>query len=230
MDLKYDMKISYKRVLAWSCFTIFAFIGLMAQNLKVKGNVQDTDGKYISFAIIGNGDVSDTADIRGNFEITTNKGTVLNVRKSGYQNRIVKAYSALTVVLQPLSGEKNVELLFESRKDKEVTSSVSTLSSDRISHNSVLALGNGLYGQIPGLNVHQADGEPGDDYPSLLIRGKHTFTGSNSPLVLVDGFEREYNTLSTEEVESISVLKDAAATALYGMDGANGVLLSLIHI
>ena len=225
MDLKYNMKFSYKRVLVWSCFTFSAFIGLMAQNLKVKGVVQDANGKYISFAIVSYGIAADTADIRGNFEITTNRGAVLNVRKSGYQNRIVKAYSALTVVLQPLPGEKNVELLFESRKEKELTSSVSTLSSERISHNSVLALGNALYGQIPGLNVRQADGEPGDDYPSLLIRGKHTFTGTNSPLVLVDGFEREYNTLSTEEVESISVLKDAVATALYGMDGANGVML-----
>ncbi len=120
---------------------------------------------------------------------------------------------------------EKVELLYQTLPMREVTSSISTVNNAKIANNSVLAFGNALYGKLPGLNLSQADGEPGDDYPSMLIRGKHTFTGDNKPLVLVDGFQREMNTLSVDEVESVTVLKDAASTALYGMDGANGVIL-----
>ncbi len=115
--------------------------------------------------------------------------------------------------------------LYYTTTNKELTASVSSISGAELEKNSVFAFSNTLYGRLAGLNVKQSNGDPGDDYASLLIRGKHTFTGSNTPLVLVDGFERDFNTLSTDEVESVSVLKDAASTALYGMDGANGILM-----
>lgn len=118
-----------------------------------------------------------------------------------------------------------VNELFGQRDKRYVTSSVSSINGSEVSNNSVSTLGNILYGRIPGLFVQQGSGEPGNDSPTFYIRGKHTFTGSNEPLVLVDGFPRDMNTLTVDEVESISVLKDAAATALYGMDGANGIIL-----
>lgn len=118
-----------------------------------------------------------------------------------------------------------VNELFGKRDKRYVTSSISTIGGSEISDNSVSTLGNILYGRLPGLFVQQGSGEPGSDSPTFYIRGKHTFTGSNEPLVLVDGFPRDMNTLTVDEVESISVLKDAAATALYGMDGANGIIL-----
>lgn len=120
---------------------------------------------------------------------------------------------------------KIVHGLFDDREDRMVTSSISSISGYDITGNSVSTLGNVLFGKVPGLMVMQAAGEPGYDSPSFYIRGKHTFTGSNSPMVLVDGYRRDLNTLTVDEVESISVLKDAAATALYGMDGANGIIL-----
>lgn len=207
------------------CFTMLALGTVNAQSIIVNGVVEDENGKLISNAIVSAANVSDTTDLSGQFKLTVQKGAVLNVAKQGYMSRKVIAKKAITISLRSQSGENKVEMLMKTRSEKEVTSSISTLSNKGIKNNSVLAFGNALYGRLSGLNVKQTDGEPGDDYPSLLIRGKHTFTGSNTPLVLVDGFEREYNTLSTEEVESVSVLKDAAATALYGMDGANGILL-----
>lgn len=120
---------------------------------------------------------------------------------------------------------KVVNELFNVRDAKLTTSSVSSISGKTISNNTVSSLGNILYGKIPGLFVQQTSGEPGSDAPTFLIRGKHTFSGDNSPLILVDGFPRDINTLTVDEVESISVLKDAAATAMYGMDGANGIIL-----
>ena len=120
---------------------------------------------------------------------------------------------------------KLVHELFNVRDSRLTTSSVSSISGNTVSNNTVSSLGNILYGKIPGLFVQQTSGEPGSDAPTFLIRGKHTFSGDNSPLVLVDGFPRDMNTLTVDEVESISVLKDAAATAMYGMDGANGIIL-----
>lgn len=118
-----------------------------------------------------------------------------------------------------------VHVLYGKKAASELSSSVSTLDSKGIMSNSVVSFGNALYGRIPGLFVQQSNGVPGSDYPTLYIRGKHTTHGSNAPLVLVDGLPRDFNTLSLDEVESVSVLKDAAATALYGADGANGIIL-----
>ena len=124
--------------------------------------------------------------------------------------------TAKIVLVQELYGQREARLL---------PTSISTVHNEAIKGNTVLSFGNALYGRLPGLFVQQANGELGSDYPTLYIRGKHSFTGSNAPLVLVDGFPRDFNTLNVEEVESVSVLKDAASTALYGMDGANGVIL-----
>jgi TonB-linked SusC/RagA family outer membrane protein len=135
------------------------------------------------------------------------------------------AQGSVNKLLADSTRQTIVQELFDERDASLTTSSVSALRSKDIEKNTVVSFGNTLYGRIPGLFVKQSDGEAGSDYPTLYIRGKHTFTGSNTPLVLVDGFPRDFNTLSVDEIESVSVLKDAAATALYGMDGANGVIL-----
>jgi len=84
---------------------------------------------------------------------------------------------------------------------------------------------NALAGYIPGLYVSQGGGEPGAEWSSMLIRGKRTTSsGSNDPYILVDGFERDINYMDPNEIESITVLKDAAATAIYGLKGASGVI------
>lgn len=118
-----------------------------------------------------------------------------------------------------------VNVIYGIKKPNEIAYSVSTVSHNQLANNSVHSFGNALYGRIPGLYVAQTRGEPGNDNPILRIRGNHSFTGDNAPLVLVDGFERDYSTLSIEEVESVSVLKDASSAVLYGMDGANGIIL-----
>ena len=84
---------------------------------------------------------------------------------------------------------------------------------------------NALAGYIPGLYVSQGGGEPGAEWSTIFIRGKRTTSnGSNAPYILVDGFERDINYMDPNEIESITVLKDAAATAIYGLKGASGVI------
>lgn len=101
------------------------------------------------------------------------------------------------------------------------TTGVSSFSFDDSNHVLGTNLGNQLQGRIPGLTVLQSANESGLDTPVLSVRG----SGNGAPVVLVDGFEFYYDHLMPEEIESITLLKDAASTAIYGMKGANGVLL-----
>lgn len=106
----------------------------------------------------------------------------------------------------------------------KITSAQSRLDGGELRKSSATTLSNALYGRLPGLTVMQGNGEPGYDAPALAIRGAGSYRGSGI-LTFVDGFESPFDQLAADEIETITVLKDAAATALYGMRGANGVLL-----
>lgn len=108
---------------------------------------------------------------------------------------------------------------------REVSASVVTLTGKDIEKNTVFSLGNALFGKVPGLIVDQNSGEPGNDLPGFSTRGVTTFGYARAPLVLVDGFIRDLNSVSVFDIENISVLKDASATAMYGIQAANGVVL-----
>ncbi len=117
-----------------------------------------------------------------------------------------------------------IDISYGKQTKPGLTSSVSTIYSDKLLKNSVTNVGNALSGRLPGLTVIQQSGEPGADLANLLIRGKNTYN-VNSPLILVDGFESDFQQLALFEIESISILKDAAALAMYGQKGANGAIL-----
>lgn len=107
---------------------------------------------------------------------------------------------------------------------KEVTGAISVAASDKLSHKNSINASNQLFGVLPGLQVLQNAGAAWEDGATLYVRGMGTLNSKN-PLVLIDGFERSIKELSSEEIESVSVLKDAVATSLYGIRGANGVIL-----
>ena len=106
---------------------------------------------------------------------------------------------------------------------KESTVAGAMATSEQISHKTSIDPSNSLYGLIPGLQVLQNGGYAWDDGATLYIRGVGT-SNSSTPLILVDGFEREISSLTVQEIESVTVLKDAASLALYGIRGANGVV------
>lgn len=107
---------------------------------------------------------------------------------------------------------------------KESTTATAVASEAELSHKKSINNSNMLYGLIPGLQVMQGSGNAWDDTATLKVRGYGT-TNSTNPLVLVDGFERSLDQISADEIESVTVLKDAVSTALYGIKGANGVIL-----
>lgn len=111
-----------------------------------------------------------------------------------------------------------------SQPKTESTAATSTISSEELMKSSSLLLVNGLYGRGLGLTALQSDGLEYQNYTTYTIRGLGSFY-TNNPLVLVDGFERPMTTLVKEEIESITILKDAASLAMYGLRGSNGVIL-----
>src|SRR5690606_12228275 len=110
------------------------------------------------------------------------------------------------------------------QKRKNLTAAVSQVSSEEITRAPVQSLSNMLTGKLPGLTSIQNSGMPGQDGTSLLVRGVNSFTGANSPMILVDGVPRLIDYVNPNDVESVTVLKDAAAS-IYGIQGANGVIL-----
>ena len=155
----------------------------------------------------------------------------LKVRAGFFLLFFVTAYSAFSQNTANSKAVKEIRdtSIVQQARDLPVnwrgTSSISTVQGKEIDKNSSYSLGNALYGLLPGLTVIQKSGEPGSDDVDFRIRGNGTFGNSNYPLILVDGFESDFNSVAVEDVESVSVLKDASATILYGGRAANGVIL-----
>ena len=123
------------------------------------------------------------------------------------------------------SSDKLINIAYGQQKTEAIGGAISTIGAEVLEKNSVTNIGNALFGRLAGLMVNQNGGEPGNDYPSLSIRANSSYAGGNNPLIIIDGFQRGIDLLVVDEIESISVLKDAAATAMYGIKAANGVIL-----
>ena len=112
------------------------------------------------------------------------------------------------------------------QKKSSVVGAITQIDSDELKKSGgVSTVGQALQGKLPGVVSIFSNGAPGNEDMKVFIRGQSTWNNSGSPLVLVDGIERSMNDIDINEVESISVLKDASATAVYGVKGANGVIL-----
>jgi TonB-linked SusC/RagA family outer membrane protein len=124
-----------------------------------------------------------------------------------------------------LNEEPMVNIGFGKQPKRVVTSAISTIKGTDLQKTFNTNLGNTLYGRLAGLTVTQRGNEPGNNSPDINVRGITTFGPGNRVLIIIDGFISDYEQLVPEEIEEISLLKDAAATAIYGSRGANGVLL-----
>ena len=173
-----------------------------------KGVTTDIDGRY-ALKGVKNGDVIQYSFIGFNTEEREYKG------ESNINIRMMEASVGL---------EDVVVIGYGQQKKESVVSSVNTISSKELQLPG-RSLSNNIAGQIAGVLAVQRSGEPGNDNSSFWIRGISSFAGGTNPLVLVDGIPRSMNDITPDEIESFTVLKDAAATAVYGAEGANGVVL-----
>lgn len=170
-------------------------------------------------------------DLDGKFNITVDKGHTLLFSYIGYQNSemIVNTAKEMKVVLyeSTKSLDEVVVVGYSEVKHKDLTGSVGVANMTDISKASVANFDEALAGRIAGVQVSSNEGMPGGEM-NIVIRGNNSITQSNSPLYVVDGFPIEdqvANSINPNDIESISILKDASATAIYGARGANGVVI-----
>ena len=214
-------------IVLFFAFTIFS----QAQEVfSISGKITDNSGQPLEMVNVSVVDefVSVSSDEKGEYAISTYLGRILYFSKEGYkpQKMEIKTVKGNDVQLQPELTEKLVDVAYGKRSKVSVTAAISSVTSESLSKAPVSTLGNAIQGLASGLTVLRTVGaEPGWDQPQFFIRGVQSFGGGTTPLLMVDNVERDFSQLDPEEIESFSILKDAAATALYGMRGANGVIL-----
>lgn len=215
-------------LMLFSCLTVSAQKGTT-----VKGTVFDSNGETIigaSVVLKGNNSIGTISDIDGNFVLTVpNENPTLIVSFVGMKSKEVKATSngLIKVTLEDDSQqlEEVVVVGFGQQKKASVVGAIAQTNSKTLERTGgVSSLGQALTGNLPGVVTMTATGQPGDEDPKITIRGV-TSWNSSEPLVLVDGVERPMSSVDINSVASISVLKDASATAVFGVRGANGVIL-----
>lgn len=204
---------------------------LIAQT-RISGRVSDEAGLgMIGASIVQKGTTNGViTDFDGKFSINLLPGgqKTLVVSMIGFVKTEINV-SQINVV-DVILKEENVALDevvvvgYGTQKKVSITGAIASVNNKDLKDVPVASVSNALTGKIAGLVTRQISGRPGGDEAQMFIRGQASFN-STSPLVLVDGVEREFNQIDPEDIENISVLKDASATAVYGVRGANGVVL-----
>lgn len=211
-------------------FFLFSIFTYAQDNKPIKGRITDTSGNPVENVVVSVLDefTQVSSDFSGNFSISSAPGKVILFSKIGFKplKYSIKDRSEISIQLEKQSQEEVYQVAYGTRNKSSLTAAISTISATEISKAPVSTLGNAIQGLASGLTLLRTVGaEPGWDQPTIYIRGVQSFGGGVSPLVMVDNVERDFSQLNPDEIESFTVLKDAAATAMYGMRGANGVIL-----
>ncbi|HZH67509.1 MAG TPA: TonB-dependent receptor [Flavisolibacter sp.] len=216
------------------CCTMLLVASLAALAQKtITGIVSSEDGKPLPGATIMEKGTQNivVSNAAGAFSIrVASAKSLLVVSFSGYSAKeiAVGSSSSLTVSLSFGQGQMDDVIVVGYGKQRKVTSvgAQASIGTKELIQSPVANISNSLVGRLPGLFAIQGSGEPGADQSRLLIRGLGTFAGTGAPLVLVDGIQVDnYNNIDPNELESVTILKDASSTAVYGVRGANGVII-----
>lgn len=202
------------------------------ERVTVSGLIVDEAGLPVPGAAVtvkGNpslgGAVSDNG---GQYSVTVPSGSVLEVSCIGFaaQEKRFTQSGVWNISLEPDSEilDDVVVVGYGTQKKESVVGAISQIGSEAIEKAGTPNITNAIAGKLSGVVTFQGNGQPGNDDATIFVRGLSSWNGS-SPLVMVDGVERSFSSLNPDEVKTISVLKDAAATAVFGARGANGVIM-----
>jgi len=223
----------------WILFCFIAVLqgSLYAQNkplakVNYSGSVSDKNKTPIANVSIAvqEKDILILTDNNGKFSVKTEPKDVIIIKKQGYLTKQLEldALANLNIILDlaptDAGEEDDVEIPFGVRKKREITSSLSAFKTSSLPQVPLSNLINSLSGRIPGLYIQQTDNRPGNDNANIFIRGRSSY-GSSGARILVDGVQRDFQDMDLNEIESITVLKDAAALAWYGLRAGHGVVL-----
>ena len=205
--------------------------GEQQPTIQARGRVVDTNGTAIAGAAvtIKGGPAGGTiTDAQGAFTLRVRKGDVLRISFLGFQAREIAVTDAspLTIRLaeEAHAVEDVVVVGYGVQKKESVLGAISQVNNEQLVNSGTTNITNAIAGKLSGVTTIQTGGQPGNNDASIFIRGVSSWNGS-SPLVLVDGVERSFADIDPNEVASLSVLKDASATAVFGAKGANGVII-----
>ena len=196
----------------------------------VRGVVEDALGPVAGANIVEKGTTNGTiTDMNGNFTLNVAPDAILVVSYIGYQEQVihVNGQSELKIILKEDSQalDEVVVVGYGTQKKVNLTGSVATVNFEDVSESRPITnISSALAGMSAGVQVRQSSGQPGSDGGTIRIRGVGTLNNA-SPLVLIDGIEGTLDAVNPNDVESISILKDAASSAIYGSRAANGVIL-----
>jgi len=225
---KINLRILFSFILIINGLSLFA-----QKQVTIRGSVVDSNNEPlygVAIVLKNNPGVGVITDMEGKFSLTLDQdNTVLQISLIGMQTQIidVKGKSEIKIVMDEDSKvfEEVVVVGYGQQKKASVVGAISQTTGKVLERaggvNSVAAA---LTGNLPGVITSSSTGMPGEEDPKIVIRGASSWNNSE-PLILVDGIERPMNSVDISSVQSISVLKDASATAVYGVKGANGVIL-----
>ena len=224
------MKTKFNVILTF--LLVFIVQTSFAQNKKVSGTVSDNDGLPLPGAtvVISETNSGVSTDFDGNYSIMVKVGDVLEISFVGYktQNQRVGTSKTINVVLEAENALDEV-VVQGFRTTSKLTSNIAstTITSETIESRPNASFAQTLQGQVAGLNITTNNGQPGGN-SVINLRGVSSISGNTEPLFIIDGVpvdEDNFRSLNPNDIASLSVLKDAGATAIYGNRGANGVII-----
>ena len=227
-----EQVLTMKRTAALCLVGAFCSLNAQAQKIQVKGNLVDGTGEPLIGATVkvkGNAGVGAVTDFDGNFIISVpSENSTLVFTYVGMKTKEVKVGKKreFKLILEDDNAIGEVVVVGYGQQKKASVVGAITQTTGKVLERAggVSDIGSALTGNLPGVITSSSSGMPGDEDPKIVIRGVSSWNSSD-PLVLVDGIERPMSSVDIHSVQSISVLKDASATAVYGVKGANGVIL-----
>ena len=225
---------TWRQILLIQFFVLFTLNFLQAQDKELRGVVQTDNGLPVSGATVRwkGTDLSTSTDDKGNFELKIpSEHTLLTVSAVGFTSEeiVVGTKTYISILLtrrQEILEEVYIHTAYGLTKKTAFTGSATVIDSKKLENVNSSNVAQGLQGLSAGVQVINTSGRPGAD-PNITIRGIGSLTASTSPLYIVDGVPSDVNlnSFSPSDIESITVMKDAAATSLYGSRAANGVIM-----
>lgn len=203
----------------------------MAQT-QASGTVSDQQGEPmigVTVHVKGNASTGTITDMDGNFSLSVPNGSTLVISYVGYKTQELPAAAGMKVVLMDDNEQLDevIVVAYGTAKRSAFTGSATVINSDALTKKQATNVVQALAGQVAGLQMTSGSGQVGGDEPTMLLRGISSISAGTGPLIIVDGapYDGGWNNINPADVESISVLKDAASNALYGARGANGVII-----
>lgn len=210
-------------------FVLLLSVSAFSQKVSISGEVIDNQNEPVIGATVKEHGTTNgvVTDIDGKFSIQVGKNAVFDISYVGYKTKSVRATQGMKIVLEDETNllEEVVAIGYGSVKRKDVTTAVSSVSTEDLDTRPIVSAAQGMQGKAAGLQISQASGQPGAS-PTVRVRGTTSLNGSNAPLYVVDGVPlTSIDFLSADDIADMQVLKDASSAAIYGSRAANGVII-----